>query len=218
MTQRRKTIYRPWTNRDIEILAARYPIEGPSPELCSVLERSKGAVRRQALRSDTRLPERPEQTFIERVRDRVDVDGDCWIWKAPVRAGDVPRMRWGKKTVTVRRQMLRALGRRVRAGHSAVAECKTPGCVSPEHVIAVSRSQLVREYATPVPTPVRRRINRASSVTRILTDEQVSEIIASEELGRVLAERYRVSESTISAYRMGRLRRQTVGVWSQLMR
>lgn len=209
---------RPWTTTEIEILRARYPIEGPSPELCSALERSKGAVRRQALRSNIRRPESPEQTFFECVRDRVDFDGDCWIWKTPVRAGDVPRMRWGEKTVTVRRQMLRERGRRVPAGHSAVAECKTPGCVNPEHIIAVSRSQLVREYATPVPAPVRSRINRASSVNRVLTDAQVSEIIASDELGRVLAARYHVSESTISAYRTGRMRRQTAGVWSQLMR
>ena len=208
---------RAWTTVELEILKARYPAEGASSELCSVLERSKQAVRRQALRLGLKRP-RIELSFIERIRGRCEIDGDCWIWQG-VADNDRPRVRHGTRFITVRRQMLVELGHRVRRNDVAVAKCKTPLCVNPDHVIAVSRARLVTEYSQKMPTSIRREINRASAKSRRkLSDEDVAEIIVSDAPGRELAEQYDVSESTISAYRTGRKTRAVSNMWQQLMR
>lgn len=210
---------KPWTTHEVAILAARYPREGASPELCSVLERTASAVRRYALRLKIeREHPKVKQTLIERIRSKCEMEGDCWIWRGSTDNG-VPRMRWGGRTVTVRRQILIEAGHRLLRNDSAVAQCKVPGCVNPDHVVAVSRSRLVREYAHQMPMSIRREINRrAARSLRKLSDSDVSEIVVSTAPGYELAAQYGVSESTISAYRTGRKTRAVSSMWRQLMR
>lgn len=209
---------KPWTTHEVAILAARYPAEGASPELCSVLGRTASAVRRYALRLKIERVYPVHLTLIEHIKSRCEMQGDCWIWQGAHDNGR-PRVRWGNGAVTIRRQILIEAGHRVRRSDSAVASCKTPLCVNPEHVVAVSRKRLVREYSQRMPESIRREINRKAALPlRKLSDADVSEIVVSTAMGRDLAAQYGVSESTISAYRTGRKTRAVPSMWRQLMR
>ena len=76
---------------------------------------------------------------------RVD---DCLVWKQAFN-GSAPQACLGdrdeKETVNVRRKLwsLRA-GRPARRGYVVVCKCETYGCIEPEHLKEMSRSQLLR--------------------------------------------------------------------------
>ena len=210
---------RAWTTVEMEILKARYPKEGASPELCSILDRTRSSVyctaQRLRLKRDLGIP----SDFIERVKSRCVIEGDCWLWTGYMNRGITPQMRLDGQSVPVRRQLLIEIGRRVLRHESAVARCQTLGCVNPEHVIAVSRPVLVRKYSRQVPTSVRSENTRRNcKIHRKLSDEDVADILASNESGPVLAKKYGVSVQLISSYRRGELTRGIGNVWRQLLR
>lgn len=148
------------------------------------------------------------QALRQHIRARCIEEGDCWIWQ---RAFDhtAPAMRPpdGRRiVVNVRRFMLAQ--QRDMTGLLASNRCGDRRCVAPDHLIAVTRrrlQQLTAERTGYHRHPVRRAKMAAAATARAgIGAEKVAAILASDEPGRVIAQRLGVSLSTVQAWRNGR--------------
>lgn len=73
------------------------------------------------------------------VKSRCTEDGGCWLWQQSCNSTGYPQASINGKPTLVRRWVLeQKLGRKIRHGHTAVAQCGCKTCVSPE--CAVERS------------------------------------------------------------------------------
>jgi hypothetical protein len=120
-------------------------------------------------------------------RYTVDEDTGCWLWVGKRTAdGRGEFMRNGRRYYGYRVFYEMANGP-IPEGLVIDHRCENPPCVNPEHLEAVPQ-----------------RINARRGGAAKLTEEQVAEIRASDELQRVLAERYGVAACTISNILAGR--------------
>ncbi len=133
--------------------------------------------------------------------------GDCRLWRGYVGNGTPLVYDFASdKMVSVRRLIREILGQTVQTGNYYPSSCGDPLCVAPEHTI--SRTQRLHAKAMNralSESPATEQIRRAkiSTAKRLLSDEQISEIISSDEDGPTVAARLGVSRSTVSKYRRG---------------
>jgi hypothetical protein len=153
---------------------------------------------------------------VEHLRERsyVDPDTGCWHWRMGTSCG-APKV-WlqidGKKIGTRgRRAALMLLGQ-IQPGQTAFAKtcCKSDDCVNPEHSRAGTRGQHGEwitnsaRYAGLVSRKLGAVKARATRPTK-LTMTKAREIRASSETQKALALRYGVSQSVVSAIKLGRI-------------
>jgi hypothetical protein len=163
---------------------------------------------------------RPE--LAERIKANTVEDGDCLRWTAGCCSGH-PAMRWGdKKSAMVRRVLWEEVNGPIPPGKILRCTCETPKCVNIEHAkLATYRGVALELGAVGVMSgPVRSAriaaVKRAGKQSRISQDDART-IRESEDKGADLAQRYGISEGTVSKIRLGKVRREFGGnVWQGL--
>ena len=149
-------------------------------------------------------------------------DGGCLRWIGAAGNGH-PSMRVDGRQVLTRRVIVELDSGPIARGKIVRCTCETPLCVAREHLIVTTYRAVATECGRRglMSGPVRGARIAASkrcSEKAKLTAEAVREIRASTSTGVALARRYKVSESTVSRIRLGRMWREFVGnPWAGLV-
>lgn len=123
--------------------------------------------------------------------------------------------------VSVRRWLWNAAGLRGRCGSPTLRDqdiismkCGNEACILVEHMYLRDRSDALRGRTRPLTTRIRMSEHHSN---RKLSRQDVEEIRASTEQGKVLAQRYGVTEAAISAVRLYKVQRPLGGLFTQLI-
>ena len=140
-------------------------------------------------------------------RTKEDENG-CMVWQGFMQNGTVPMVAHGGKMVAVRKIIGEELGKHARTAGYWSTKCGNPSCVNPEHITKMTRSTFAVHMCrqlTSNPTKMALRNAKLAKVRRKLTDEQLQEIMHSNESNRALAKKFDVSQNTINKHRRGRM-------------
>lgn len=148
--------------------------------------------------------------LIDRILNHVTEEGDCWIWHGAMQSnGTIPMIRYGKKTMSVRRAVLVDRGAPV-SGYQATCTCGNRLCVNPDHVEAVRRSTLQKRVfakRTEAEEILRGRniamALRANGKRIKRSLDFAREIRAAEGSQREIAKRFGATQSEVSEIRRG---------------
>lgn len=158
---------------------------------------------------------------MDTIRDRCDEVGDCWIWRGAVSHGTAPAINIDGKSTSVRRFVAGLLGRQTNSRY-ITACCGEPLCVSPDHLRAVTRSQL--NILTAKRTGYGQSLARAAKIAQArrrharLSPELVQMIRESDLSDAQLATQLGVARSTVNDVRRGDTWRDYHNPWTQLLR
>jgi len=148
---------------------------------------------------------------LERLSNLYEEDGACLVWKGGCCNGH-PAMRKNGKTVLVRRVLWQELKGEIPPGHIVRMTCECKKCIEPAHMVCTTHQKLAKQMGAMgiMSGPVRSAaIARAKRKTHAkLNDEAVIVIRGSDELGRVLADRFGVTQSYISKIQKHKARRE----------
>lgn len=149
------------------------------------------------------------QEAVQWVYERCVEVGDCWEWQGATLSvrGNTPVMRWYRQHITVRRMLATLRGMPVE-GRLVTSRCCNEMCVSPEHLQVLTRKQLQQRTARVTQMhldPARaRKLALAARKKSKLTEDQVAAIRAAEgATQRELAERFNITQASVSAIRRG---------------
>jgi hypothetical protein len=94
--------------------------------------------------------------FFEKIEFRPEPDG-CWIWTGADSGGDRPYgISWdGERRVKAHRWAFLAAGGELPAGYEPDHTCRTPLCVRPSHMEAVTQLENIMRSDAPGPLAVR---------------------------------------------------------------
>lgn len=156
---------------------------------------------------------------VESLTAKAVEEGDCLIWQAYFGNG-VPMVYSNGKMVSARGLLAMLSGREqpTTAGYWSSC-CGDDACVKTEHtVFRRAREHYIKMGKSVSKTSEAMRRAKISAKRRKLTDEQISEIMHSNDSGPVLAARMGVSRSLVCKYRNGTsgLTRNT-NIWSGLL-
>jgi hypothetical protein len=152
---------------------------------------------------------------LDHVRDRCDINEvtECWVWArayntTPEKKSMTPTA-WfpaEQRVVSVPRIVAVLSGKRLERGWRCYNVCSTPGCVNPEHLATGNGrmwgAYMARSGRMQTVSAKAARIRQGATKVKI-TDEQVMEIMASDEVASVLAKRYNVAKATICKIKRG---------------
>lgn len=147
---------------------------------------------------------------------RVVRDDDCLIWTHSMR-GSVPQAclpleGGGRGTVNVRRVLWTArVGRPPRKDYVIVCSCESEGCVNPEHLKEITRSQLLAGRRKSLAHKLALARSARAGKRAKLTPEQVREIRHSDEPQREIAARMGVTPGHVSGIRLNKWCRDANG-------
>lgn len=145
--------------------------------------------------------------------------GECEQWRADATSEKRrrhPQTNCDGKPVLVRRALFEIeTGRRITDAECVIPTCMNPYCIKPEHQRVISKAQHQKsaaQRAAKSPTRAARvaATKRARGLLK-LTDQQVSEIRASEASGPELAAQMNCSVSMVSLIRLNKVRREYSG-------
>ena len=149
------------------------------------------------------------QHTVESIMARTVEEGDCALWTGYAQ-NRTPQIYDAGRMVPVRGLLSRLLGREEpkERGYWA-STCGSDLCVKNQHTTYRTDSQHYAYMAKRMQTmPAVQSIRRAKiskARTKKLTDDQVHEILHSNESSRVVAERVGISKSLVCRYRRGEL-------------
>lgn len=147
---------------------------------------------------------------IESLMARTVAEGDCLEWQGYVYKGNNPQVSHDGKIFAVRKLMMLLSNRKTptRAYHKTY--CGNDLCVRPEHIKVVDCKKHMAEMGRMVshnaPTRIA-KLQEAAKGRRKLSDDQVQEILLSDQSSRVLSEIYGVSKTTITRVKSNKTRR-----------
>lgn len=157
------------------------------------------------------------QAISERLYSHVDWAGgplSCWNWIGSKKPKGYGEMSFGGKRYTVathRLSYVLANGPLPQGegyhGTCVLHHCDNPSCCNPAHLFLGSNRDNVNDMVRKNRQAKGVRTNRAK-----LTEESVREILSSRDRGDILAARFRVSATAISAIRQRKSWRHIVGV------
>jgi hypothetical protein len=158
------------------------------------------------------------QLFTHLIDNIID-DAGCWVWQKSCANGH-PAFRENGKGKLVRREVWKEMKGEIPAGKIIRMTCETNKCVHPEHMVATTYKEVAEHMGKlglmsgPVRSAKIAAVKRATCAK--LTDEAVIEIRTSNETGRKLAEKFKVSQSHISKIQKGKCWRQFSSPWAGL--
>lgn len=135
---------------------------------------------------------------------------DCLIWNGYSIDGKHPQVCHDGKMWMVRKLVMHLNGRQLPAKAYYKPVCGDPHCIRIEHIKVVDsiRHMVTMAKSVNQNSPARIvKLQQAAINRRKLTDEQVQEIIASDQSSRALAKIYGVSASTITKVKANKTRR-----------
>lgn len=149
---------------------------------------------------------------LHHLRERccIDEDTGCWRWSLSCSSDGTPSvtMHIGGRRVNQRgRRAALILAGRMRGRLLAVPACDTHDCVNPDHAKAIAKSEFHRRIGLSTRGSVAAVKSGQRAIPRLakITMEQAREIRVSGEKSAVLAERYGICKSTVSAIKCGRI-------------
>lgn len=158
---------------------------------------------------DKRKKRKTIQT-IESLMERTSIEGDCIEWQGYVYAGNNPQVSHCGKMIAVRKLVMLLHERKVPEKAYYKTTCGNDLCVRLEHIKVVDQKRHMISMAKKVnhnaPTRIR-KLQKVAESRRKLTDEQVQDIILSDQPSRALAAAYGVSKGTILKVKAHRARR-----------
>jgi len=162
----------------------------------------------------TNLKKRKKRTVtiqtIDSLMERTSAEGDCIEWSGYVYAGNNPQVSHDGKMIAVRKLVMLLHERKLPERAYYKITCGNDLCVRLEHIKVVEHKKHMTQMAKMVlhnaPTRIAKLQQMAFS-RRKLSDQQVQDIIMSDESSRTLAAVYGVSRSTISKVKAHRARR-----------
>jgi len=139
------------------------------------------------IKSDEQLLEEAKNRFFENIENKED----CWIWKG-AKTGKYGVM-FFKKTIKSHRFSYLIHKGKLEEGKCICHTCDNPLCVNPDHLYQGTSKDNSRDAVE------RRRLPMGSkSHFSKLTEDQVKEILTSNEKQLHLAEKYKVCKNTIN--------------------
>ena len=127
-------------------------------------------------------------------------DAGCWICinRKPNPDG-YQRLRWDGKGNLMHRFFFEYYKGKIPAGKCVCHSCDNPGCLNPDHLFLGTNPENTADRHG------KGRTAKGSQVgTSVLTAEEALAIRRSNESGPIMAKRYGISRSTVSAIRRGR--------------
>lgn len=147
---------------------------------------------------------------INSLMERVSIEGSCFEWNGYVYAENNPQVSHNGKMIAVRKLVMLLNERKVPEKAYYKTTCGNDLCVRIEHIKVVDSKKHMIAMAKNVrhnaPTRIA-KLQKVAESRRKLTDEQVQDIILSDEPSRVLAAEYGVSKATILKVKAHRARR-----------
>jgi aspartate carbamoyltransferase regulatory subunit len=142
---------------------------------------------------------------VESIMAKTVEEGECLIWQGYI-ANRTPMIYADGAMKSVRGLLTRLLGKPQPAGVGFWSmKCGNHACVHPEHAVFRPEKQHMQHMAKELNSrPAINEIRRAkiSQKRRMkLTDEQIADILSSEDSGPVVAARVGVSRAMVSRYR-----------------
>jgi hypothetical protein len=144
---------------------------------------------------------------IDQLKSRCVECGDCWVWQGIVSSSNVPKinMRFGDRrtVISTRRVMWEAAKKGPIPAQKLIAvTCGNQKCLNPAHLKLTTKSEVAAKSAT-YSVRLKRAVCQAGEKSHMakLKVDQVAEIRASSEPGKVLAARYGVGVSVVNRIR-----------------
>ena len=148
---------------------------------------------------------------IESLKAKTVEIGDCWIWQGYF-ANKTPQVYWDGKVMSVRR-VIKELqtGKKAYKNIYISTKCGEEKCINPDHYrYSTMREHMILMAKNANPQGIKRRMKLREAAKKRglikLTDEQVSNILMSDESGPVLAARFNVTRGLINKIRNGSCR------------
>lgn len=156
-------------------------------------------------------PRKPREKTIHTLQTlmiRTEPDGDCLLWKGFLQNGTVPMVQHNGEIISVRK-LVWILSKRAQSGVKYWGtKCGNPACVAPTHIAArksKAHFQAMTKKLFSNPSAVAVRNAKIGRARRKLTEEQVHELMHSDETHEAAARRLGVSATTIKRYRYGEI-------------
>jgi DNA-binding transcriptional regulator YiaG len=157
---------------------------------------------------------------LESLKARCMVCGDCWTWQGSVSVQNQPKTRHDGKVWNVRNLAYKLQrGIAVRTGYTAVATCKNPMCVNPEHLTQREISGLISELNRTKPQSLvkKAKISAYRRTQSALSPEIVAAIRNREKPRSQFAKELGVSYTTIKRAEIGVTWQEYRNPWAGLM-
>jgi hypothetical protein len=156
---------------------------------------------------------------IESLMARTTEVGDCQEWTGCYQNG-VPFVTSSGKCWLVRRLILSLQGKELSTKQYAIAKCKNPACVSPDHIrVHAQRTHMQRIGGMPVKSPKQRSMKIAAYSREHrshLTMDIARQIRLSDLSGPELAEQFNCCRGTISKIRRNESWKEHTGLFAGL--
>ena len=128
---------------------------------------------------------------------------ECWPWIAG-KGGTYGRLYFGGKNLSATHVALELAGRPVPYGAFVCHHCDNPACVNPAHLFAGSQSENIRDAVQKGRhiAPVSERNGQARLTAEIAAEIRRLRVMGVP--GKVVAQRYAVSQGTVSMIHRGK--------------
>jgi hypothetical protein len=147
---------------------------------------------------------------IESLMERTSIEGDCTEWLGYSYEGNNPQVSHDGKMIAVRKLVMLLHDRKVPERAYYKTTCGNELCVRLEHIKVVDHKKhmilMAKNVRHNAPTRIA-KMQKSAISRRKLTDEQVQDIVMSDQPTRSLAAIYGVSKSTISKVKANQSRR-----------
>lgn len=148
---------------------------------------------------------------LERIREKCDVVGDCWHWTAG-KSGKAPALRHEGKVMNARHYIFtELLGKKLQPGRMVSFSCANDDCVSPDHLVQYTRSQLQRRTARRTgyaKNPARiAKLSAAKRAASPYSEDFVKKVRAMEGTAKGIARQLGMCASTVNEWRNGEVRK-----------
>lgn len=150
------------------------------------------------------------QVMVDRFNAKVERGDGCWLWLGKKRDGYGRVFVDGPRYVSATHMALLVFrGEYVPEGLRVCHRCDNPPCVNPDHLFIGTQADNILDMTAkgrgvpPPPNATKNRARGERSGMSKLTEEAVIEIRRSREPSSVLAKRFNVNHSTVSAARRG---------------
>lgn len=149
-----------------------------------------------------------QRPAIERIKERITEDGDCWIWDVKTRNPVIyEKQKDGKYKCLVVRKIL--MGSAARDRYKIYASvCESRWCVNPKHCKGYTRSEFSAVIGSKAPS-FKRKTAAMKSKDFKLNYDLADEIRVSDLQAKDAAVKYGVSRRTIHDIRSGRTWQRT---------
>lgn len=153
--------------------------------------------------------------FFARLKAMTKLDADCMIWANKLQNGTTPYMNFCGIVMNVRRLIRIAQGKEDQPGRRYMSSCGNPLCVSPDHLVVISRAELNKRSAAKRNEVARGKKMSATMRKKYgkLTADQIIEMRAADGTLAKIAEKYGVHPSLASRIRRGEHAKYVGNMW-----